>query len=170
MATFKGITLPDGITYLPDGGGGSSEKKVEVQTIVKHTVTLEEVDTVVFNFSSDEYPLIKQCNHFFIRIKNSTNTSMPYVNISINGNIVSGVSGSMGYSRHNIKLVDNYAYVGVSGWENISLYDERKPYTSVTYKYPPFVLSSLDKITIGVGSWQKFLDEGAIIFIQGWHD
>lgn len=168
MANFKGITLPDGTTYLPESGG--SEKKVEVQTIVKHIVTLEEVDAVTFNFSSDEYPLIKQCNHFFIRIKNPTNKTMPYVNISINGNIVGGDGGSMGYSRSNIKLVDNYAYIGVSGWENISLYDERKPYQQALYKYPPIVLSSLDKITIGVGSWMKFLNEGAIIFIQGWHD
>lgn len=168
MSTFKGIQI-DGVVYTPEGIGGS-EKKVEVQTITKHTVTLEEVDTVTFEFSSDEYPLIKQCNHFFIRIKNPTNKSMPYVNISINGKIVGGSGGNQGYSRHNIKFVDNYAYVGVSEWENISLYTESFPYKSATYKYPPIVLSSLDKITIGVGSWQKFLDEGAIIFIQGWHD
>lgn len=168
MTVFKGIQI-DGVVYAPEGMGGN-EKKVEVQTIVKHTVTLEEVDTVTFNFSSDEYPLIKQCNHFFIRIKNPTNKSMPYVNISINGNTVGGFGGSQGYSRHNIKLVDNYAYVGVSRWENISLYNERTSYECATYKYPPIVLSSLDKITIGVGSWEKFLDEGAIIFIQGWHD
>lgn len=37
MATFKGITLPDGTTYFPEGGGGSSEKEWE---LVK-TITLE---------------------------------------------------------------------------------------------------------------------------------
>lgn len=160
----------DGKLYVPTYPEGGNGPKVEVQTIVKHTVSLEEADAVIFSFSSDEYPLIKQCNHFFIRIKNPTNKSMPYVQISINGNFVSSKNGNQGYSRHNIKLVDNYAYVGVSGWENITLYDERAPYECATYKYPPFVLSSLDEIAIGVGSWEKFLDEGAIIFIQGWHD
>lgn len=155
-------------TYPKETGG--SGLKVGVQTIVKHTVSLEEADVLMFYFSSDEYPLIKKCNYFFIRIKNPTNKNMPYIIISINGKKVQGNGGNVGYSRHNIRLVDNYAYVGVSGWESITLYNESLPYTSAVEKFPPIILPSLDKITIGVGSWTKFLDEGAIIFIQGWHD
>lgn len=102
MATFKGITLPDGETYLPEGGGGSSEKEWE---LVK-TITLEEQIAYITETLDGQY---KELILIFENLYSSNETSKG-VTIAFNGN--STGTGSTSLTMGKFIQTQNYPSQG----------------------------------------------------------
>lgn len=141
------------------------ERKPEL--IVDYTLTEEDAEKTNFNFTVKDYPLLKECKNFNIRANNKVNKQMPYLNIFVDGKKVGGNSaGSFGFASSTImKKGKNWYYYG-SNWMNTSLATTLCHAASWVSAYPTTIEGELQ--SIGIGSYQKFLDAGAEIKIYGW--
>lgn len=82
MATFKGITLPDGETYLPEGGGGSIIDETWDELLNKEIVLKSEVQSLNENLNNSN-----QYSQYFLQLSFSKNgTGETSGNIDINFN------------------------------------------------------------------------------------
>ena len=166
-------------TY-PEGSGSSGgaydiSSQTEPQIIVNKTLSADEASAVGFTFTSDTYPLLEQCNEFFIAINNKTNKGMPYWRIGVNGSKKpSNGGGNQGVAVARVSLKGSIVSVKMSGWFNVSLANNitNSVSTGSTSSYELYkdLKIDSDKITTIIiesysGSW---LDEGAAIMIYGW--
>ena len=165
-------------TYPTSGGSGSGGYDISSQTawqlIVEKTLSSDEASVTSFAFTSDTYPLIEQCNEFFIAVENPTNKGMPYWRIKVN-NLpeVSNGGGNQGLAVARVSLKGSLVSLKMSNWFNISLASAISANSGVgnlsTYELYKDLKDTSDKITkFTISSYTTWLDEGANIRIFGW--
>lgn len=138
--------------------------------ILTHEVTAEEAEGLSFIFLAEDYPQIKNCNEFLMRVVNATNKSMPYVigvvnNAEFNGGHAAGNQGNM-LARWSHK--GNFATQKMSSWHNITLAAEQSQNLGLyEYLLPKEVGPTIERI--GIKSYQSFLEEGAVLTLYGWN-
>lgn len=164
-------------TY-PSGSGYDTSQQTDYQLIVEKILSAEEAEVTSFTFTSEEFPLIEQCNEFFIALINPTNKTMPYWKLGCNeynnfSNTFSNRGGNQGYSFARLSLRGSIISVEVSNWIAISLAQSATSSSGTSNATPNRSLKDRkiegDKITsIHIISYQAFLDEGAKIMIYGW--
>lgn len=160
-------------TY-PSGSGYDTSQQTAYQLIVEKILSAEEAEVTSFTFTSEEYPLIEQCNEFLVAIVNASNKNMPYWRVNINGKgDVSNGGGTMGTSYARVSLKGSLVSIRISAWINNSLAGAITSSVGTgnlaSYELLKDIKIDGDKITsIKVSSYQAFLDEGAEIKIYGW--
>lgn len=165
----KGITLPNGQTYVFSGGGYNILEQKEPTLIVDHILNADGANTISFSFLNDDYPEIEECNEFLITIKNPNNKDMPYWRLSVNEcETTTNAGGHMGYSEARLSLRGTMLSVRMSDWVNVTIANRTSGNISI-YERTMDIKLSTDKIQkITIASYQKWLEEGANIKIYGW--
>lgn len=109
MATFKGITLPDGETYLPEGGGSVPVIDDTWDESLNKNITLEsEVQSLAENLNnSNKY------SQYFLKLNFSANGTGEN-----QGNIIIKFNGkTCGYFAFNVNLSSSGQYFDVECYE-----------------------------------------------------
>lgn len=139
-------------------------------TIATWTLTAEEAEGKNFTFSAEDYPKIKDCNEFFMRVVNVSNKSMPYVIGIVNSTEFQGGhgAGKQGNLVCRWSHKGNFVMQKLSAWHNISTATENAFLVSNwEYLYPKEVGATIERI--GIKSYTAFLEEGAVLTLYGWN-
>lgn len=151
-----------------DGMDAGDFEQIESQLIVSYTLTADDASKLTFVFTSEDYPMLAQCNEFFIRICD-INESKPYYRIKVNDlGERTNAGGYQGLTIARLSLYGKMLRIRMSDWFNTSLKSSATGNVATREQLIDQKIPEGKVNKIALSSYTAWLNEGGTIEIFGW--
>lgn len=166
MANFKGITLPDGTTYFPEGGGGSADKEWK---LIADVTTEEQVNKVEITQDTEGNPFELEQVHIVVNGKLTDDESIQQAHVVLNStnfaNMLTIPKNSTNLDSGN--QISAFTLIGTSAIGGFANGAYGAIATSLKYSCKAFTDNKVTKISVGIASAAKKFEIGANIKVYG---